>query len=68
MVALNFYPPSSDARADFWDATTDGWVLQANALNFTCTTPRPGTAADHDDAPAGADAGGNADLAPRFTG
>jgi hypothetical protein len=42
VVALNFYPPSNDASSDFWDATTDGWVLQANALNYTCTaTPPP---------------------------
>ena len=40
-MALNFYPPSSDAREDFCDSTTDGWVLQANALNFTCTAPPP---------------------------
>ncbi len=33
MVGLNFYPPSSDARADFWPAaTTDGARLLANAL------------------------------------
>jgi hypothetical protein len=44
VVAVNFYPPSSDARSDFWDATTDGWVLQANALNFDCgATPPPPT-------------------------
>jgi len=41
VVALNFFPPSSDARSDFWDATTDGFVLQANALNFACTSPPP---------------------------
>lgn len=34
IVGLNFYPPSSDARSDFWDASTDGAVLMANALNF----------------------------------
>jgi hypothetical protein len=34
VVALNFYPPSSDARADFWDASTDGAALLANALWF----------------------------------
>jgi hypothetical protein len=31
-VGLNFYPPSSGARADFWDASTDGATLLANAL------------------------------------
>jgi hypothetical protein len=34
VVALNFYPPSSTARADFWDASTDGALLMANALWF----------------------------------
>jgi uncharacterized repeat protein (TIGR01451 family) len=34
VVALNFYPPSSQARSDFWDATTDGALLMANALRF----------------------------------
>ena len=33
-VGLNFYPPSSDARSDFWDASTDGARLMANALQF----------------------------------
>lgn len=32
VTALNFYPPSSDARADFWAANTDGGQLMANAL------------------------------------
>lgn len=33
---LNFYPPSIDARDDFWDAnTSDGAILMANALNWT---------------------------------
>jgi hypothetical protein len=69
VVALNFYPPSSDARADFWDATTDGWVLQANALNFTCTTPPPPepppTTTTPQPAPTPA---ATLILAPRFTG
>ena len=34
VVALNFYPPSTGSRADFWDATTDGDLLMANALLF----------------------------------
>ncbi len=33
---LNFYPPSADARADFWDPTTDGVKLMANALLYVC--------------------------------
>jgi hypothetical protein len=37
VVGLNFYPPSSDARADFWAASTDGARLIANALATTTT-------------------------------
>jgi hypothetical protein len=33
-VALNFFPPSSTMRVDFWDSTTDGARLMANALAF----------------------------------
>ena len=34
-VFLNFYPPSIDARDDFWDAnTSDGAIIMANALNW----------------------------------
>jgi hypothetical protein len=33
-VGLNFFPPSSDARADLWTATTDGDLLLRNALQF----------------------------------
>jgi|GEM_PF-3124356 len=29
---LNFYPPSSTVRSDFWDASTQGGQLMANAL------------------------------------
>lgn len=32
---LNFYPPSFDARDDFWNITSDGDILMANALNWT---------------------------------
>lgn len=35
VVGLNFYPPSSDARSDFWVASTDGAVLMVNALNYS---------------------------------
>ncbi len=31
-VNLNFYPPSSNVRGDFWTASTDGTILLANAL------------------------------------
>jgi hypothetical protein len=34
-VGLNFYPPSTDARGDFWNAATDGATLLANALEVT---------------------------------
>ncbi len=33
-VDLTFYPPSSLCRTDFWDVTTDGDLLMANALAF----------------------------------
>jgi hypothetical protein len=39
--ALNFFPPSSDARSDFWVAGTNGDILMANALLYT---PEPSTA------------------------
>lgn len=32
VVALNFYPPSSNARADFWPSSSDGGALLGNAL------------------------------------
>ena len=35
VVALNFYPPSSDARADFWNSATAGVRLLTNALGTT---------------------------------
>ena len=34
VAGLNFYPPSSDVRADFWNAGTGGGLLMANAINF----------------------------------
>lgn len=39
MVGLNFYPPSSDARSDFWVAATDGARLMANALLWAAKAP-----------------------------
>jgi hypothetical protein len=43
IVGLNFYPPSSDASAGFWDATTNGARLMANALLWAggCPTGAP---------------------------
>lgn len=32
---LNFYPPSIDARDDFWDAASDGALIMANSLRWT---------------------------------
>ena len=32
---LNFYPPSIDARDDFWDVASDGALIMANALLWT---------------------------------
>jgi hypothetical protein len=32
VVGLNMYPPSSDAASHFWDASTDGDILMADAL------------------------------------
>lgn len=40
IAGLNFYPPSSDARADFWRTSTDGDLLMANALVYV---PEPAT-------------------------
>jgi hypothetical protein len=34
VAGLNFYPVSSDVRSDLWQASTDGDLLMANALNF----------------------------------
>jgi hypothetical protein len=49
VVALNFYPPSSDSRADFWTSGTDGARLMANALTYaggsnSIATPLPRSA------------------------
>jgi hypothetical protein len=35
VVGLNLFPPSSDAVSTFWDSTTDGAALMANALLFS---------------------------------
>src|SRR5205085_1136784 len=34
VAGINFFPPSSDASSDFWDSTTDGDVILANALEW----------------------------------
>ena len=41
IVGLNFFPPSSDARGDYWNTSTDGGVLMANALAHVMTPPGP---------------------------
>lgn len=40
---LNFYPPSSTARGDFWTASTDGAKLMANALRWVSNSVTIGT-------------------------
>ena len=42
IVSLNFFPPSSDIRFDFWASSTDGAKLLANSLNFVAI-PEPST-------------------------
>ncbi|GAB4204615.1 MAG: hypothetical protein OHK0022_29950 [Roseiflexaceae bacterium] len=48
---LNFFPPSSQQRSDFWDASTDGLRLMTNALayvggaTYLRTSPSQGTIA-----------------------
>ena len=34
-VSLNFFPPSSTARSDFWTASTDGGKLMCNAIMWS---------------------------------
>jgi len=34
-VSLNLFPPSSDSRYDYWDASTDGVQLLVNAIRFS---------------------------------
>jgi Bacterial Ig domain/Immunoglobulin I-set domain/Immunoglobulin domain len=34
VVGLNFYPPSSAIQSGFWDISTDGELLMANALQY----------------------------------
>ncbi len=41
VVALNFFPPSSDSRGDFWNSATDGARLMANALGATALNQPP---------------------------
>jgi hypothetical protein len=38
-VGLNFYPPSSDARSDFWVSSTSGGLLMANSLLWAGKVP-----------------------------
>lgn len=38
VVALNFYPPSSDAVLGSWNSSTHGGLLLSNALHYVATT------------------------------
>ena len=38
VVALNFFPPSSDAFSSSWNRSTDGGLLMSNALTYVSTT------------------------------
>ncbi len=38
-VDLGFYPPSSDARSDFWVSSSDGALIMANALTYVASKP-----------------------------
>ena len=38
-AGLNFFPPSSDSRSDFWVSSTDGARLMANALLWSGKIP-----------------------------
>ncbi|HEY6159859.1 MAG TPA: T9SS type A sorting domain-containing protein, partial [Bacteroidia bacterium] len=44
---LNFYPPSIDSRSDFWNTSTDGAKIMANALTWVtianAVPTQPGT-------------------------
>lgn len=40
VLGLNFYAPSSSVRSDFWNASTDGAKLMANALNIAAADIR----------------------------
>ena len=44
LVGLNLFPPSSDARFDFWDSTTDGARLIGNALLYAASANQPPSA------------------------
>ena len=40
-VDLNFYPPSSDIRSDFWVSSTQGASLMAKALQYVSSAAAP---------------------------
>ncbi|MDX2176632.1 MAG: hypothetical protein SF028_09175 [Candidatus Sumerlaeia bacterium] len=46
VVDLNMYPPSSDVDSRFWDSSTDGGRLMANALLFAANQSPTGGGAD----------------------
>jgi subtilisin family serine protease len=41
VVGLNFYPVSKRASSNGWDTGTDGWILMANALEWTTNGSMP---------------------------
>ena len=43
VISLSLFPPSSDARSDFWVAGTDGDNLLANALSYAGLCGQPTT-------------------------
>ncbi|MEZ6014856.1 MAG: hypothetical protein R3F49_07080 [Planctomycetota bacterium] len=46
-VDLGMYPPSSDCSATFWDSTTDGATLMANALEAVANGVSPGLGSNY---------------------
>jgi len=42
VVALNFYPPSDRVNGFFWDSTSDGFRIMANALIFASQNKQVG--------------------------
>lgn len=43
-VSLGFFPPNSNCRSSFWNASTDGALLMVNSLQFVSKMQLAGTA------------------------
>jgi hypothetical protein len=41
IIGLNLYPPSSSLDPRFWNVSTDGDILMANAINYVARVPEP---------------------------